>query len=148
LPIFCAICHNTSTQKHHSYIPQNDAIAQRLYYTTSIVSDAVAGIIDGGEITATEVHVKKHLQLGTSMPLLTSARTDYGAKLLVEAKSTVPQLRKIQNAGSAKILSATPELADLQNAASGHLQLESSAPDECFSNLRSPVVNPAMELRS
>ena len=92
--------------------------------TATIVSDAVTGIIDGGEIFATEVYTRKHLQLGANMPALTSVTTDGGAELLVEA--TTPQLRRIINAGNTKIATATPELEDLQNAPTGHLQLENA----------------------
>jgi hypothetical protein len=94
--------------------------------TREVVSDAVIGIIDGGEILAGQAIVKKHLQIGSGMPTLTAITTEAGAKLLIKKESATPKLRKVANAGDARILTAVPDLADLQNATTGHTQLENA----------------------
>jgi hypothetical protein len=103
--------------------------------TAEVVSDATTGIIDGGEIFATSAQSKKHLQIGSSMSALTSVTTEAGAKLLMGAKSTAPKLRKIQNAGDASILTAIPDLADLQDTSTARTRIESSAPLTKITNL-------------
>jgi hypothetical protein len=44
--------------------------------------------------------------------------------LLISDRAQVPALSRIENSGNTKILVDAPQLSDLQNTQSGHLQIE------------------------
>ena len=96
--------------------------------TATIVSNASKGIIEGGELSSTEIQSKKHIQVDSSLPELSQTVTDANAEMLISSTSLTPKLMRIQNRGKTDILSATPELTDLQNVSTGSLHLESSVP--------------------
>jgi hypothetical protein len=103
--------------------------------TPEVVSSADIGILAGREVTATTMHSRKHLQISADLPQLRQVKTDKRAELLVQETAKTPKLRKIENAGSTRILAETPALSDVQNTRIGHLQIETKAALPRLTNL-------------
>jgi hypothetical protein len=80
--------------------------------------------MQGGKITATSIHSKKHLQVSTNLPNLRRIKTDENAELVIEKSSKVLGLRKIENSGKTVIEAEISMLTEIQNAKKASLKIE------------------------
>ena len=92
------------------------------FYVNEIISSSEEGVVNGGEISATNIKANKYLQLSTKAEKLQTATTDATGSLFIDSATTTPNLLKIVNFGNTEILAKTPNLTYINN--NGKLKID------------------------
>jgi adhesin HecA-like repeat protein len=96
--------------------------------TPEVISSTNKGILDGGEITATSLQSKKHLETNAKFPNLKSIKTDRYAEFLVQRSSQMPNLQNIENSGTTVVKpDDITQLSRITSATNASLKIETSS---------------------